>query len=130
MWNSHTKKPLEIETDRLYCHGIADIIELKKVELGITDEEIARVLAIEWSAQEREKIEKLKRAVRVWQEGLPDSVPQRGSFLGNFSDSEYRIVLANMTVAKAREYYDKLELPLVHRERLISELKISGEIKS
>lgn len=96
-------------------------------QLGFTDEEIARVQAIEWSPEERDKLERLKRAVKNYAEKLPGITPQEDG-VGPATDEEYKLLL-KMTVAKyARGAYLRLGLPAVHRERALTQLKLSGEI--
>lgn len=103
------------------------VVDKIKEKLGITDEEIQNVKEIMWSPEEQEKIERLKRAVQVYWERWPETNPQKSDFNDN-SDQEYQLIRSMKTAGFARIAYDKLELPTVHKERALTELKLQGKI--
>lgn len=117
--------------DGLGNFTMKNIFEEAKEKLGITDEEIKQVKEIDWSPEEQEKIQRLKMAVGGYQAELkqvtPKEVAEKGFFY-RYTDHEYGLMISLMVTAWARAAYDKLGLPAVHRERILSELKISGDI--
>ncbi|MBI4159637.1 hypothetical protein HY504_00545 [Candidatus Wolfebacteria bacterium] len=112
---------------RLGIVNYGDLIDFAKV-YGVTDEEIRQLQRIEWSAEDKNKLERLERASSVYREGLPSAEPQEAAE-GPLPDEEYQLLLSVRLGRYIRGAYAKLDLPPQHREQVVAEIRTIGKVE-
>ncbi len=108
---------------------LPDLIQDAKFRYFIPDEEIEKIMKIEWTPEEKKRLEALARVVGQYRKQLPQIKPRKGGDY-EYSLPGHELVLREDTAAFARVLYDeKLKLPPQHREKVVQQLKSVGSIE-